>query len=268
MTGIRFGGGMRRLFSLLITPTRIAVFALWLFLTWVFIQSVGSLVADFVSGKLHSLTGYAESDVTKIMSDYLFSLVAAAIIVIGVFLLGRHERPQGRAKLVAAPWARAGGSPAIGVAVPTVAASATATDTTRSTPSVSEQLGNAILAHVESSPSSGRIDFHLSLNPPDLGPVRVQLTLTNQTLSARLVANDPATQQLIQNQMDALRQRLQETGLSLGQFDVSGGSSGSAGQQQQSLLPFADLNDDRSVPVSTVSTSAVPRSVGTIDLVA
>jgi hypothetical protein len=95
-------GGMRRLFSLLSTPTRFVIFTVWLFLAWIVSQSVGSLVADFVSGKLHSLTGYAESDVTKIMSDYLFSLVAAAIIVIGVFLLGGHERPRGRAKLVAA----------------------------------------------------------------------------------------------------------------------------------------------------------------------
>ena len=93
---------MRRLISLLCTPTRILILALWLFLAWIFIQSIGSLVADFVSGKMHSLTGYAKSDVMKIMSDYLFSLVTAAIIVIGVFLLGRHERPQRRAKLAAA----------------------------------------------------------------------------------------------------------------------------------------------------------------------
>jgi len=160
--------------------------------------------------------------------------------------------------------------PEAGVAVTTAPPTAPSTTGVRQIPSVSEQIGNAILARIETSPTSGRIDFHLSLNPPELGPVRVQLTLTDQTLSARVVAHDSATQQLIQNQMDTLRQRLQETtGLSLGQLDVSGGNGGNGGQQQQALLPFPDLSDDRSGPVSTVSTPAVPRTTaGTIDLVA
>ena len=105
-------------------------------------------------------------------------------------------------------------------------------------PPVAEQIGSAIAAHVEGSSTEGRIDFHLSLNPPELGQVRVQLTLTNQTLSARLVAQDGATRELIQSQMDTLRQRLQETGLGLGQLDVSGGGGGgSGGQRQGPFLP-------------------------------
>jgi flagellar hook-length control protein FliK len=101
--------------------------------------------------------------------------------------------------------------------------------------SVAEQIGHAIQTRLESAPDEGRIDFHMSLEPPELGQVRVQLTLTNQTLSARLVAQDDATRQLIQSQMDSLRQRLQETGFGLGQIDVGGG--GSRGGQRQAPLP-------------------------------
>jgi flagellar hook-length control protein FliK len=148
---------------------------------------------------------------------------------------------------------------------PTTPAAAAA----RAATPVAEQIGSAIAARVEVSPSEGRIDFHLTLTPPELGQVRVQLTLTNQTLSARLVAQDGATRQLIQSQMDSLRQRLQDTGLGLGQLDVSGGGSGSGGQRYEPLLPFPDLTGG-AVPQAT-STPVGPVSgtgAGIIDLVA
>lgn len=108
-------------------------------------------------------------------------------------------------------------------------------------PPVAEQIGHAILARIEVATAEGRIDFHLRLDPPELGQVRVQLTLTEQTLTARLVVRDDAARQLVQSQMETLRQRLQETGLSLGQLDVSGdGGGGGRGQRQQPLLPFPD----------------------------
>jgi len=98
--------------------------------------------------------------------------------------------------------------------------------------------------------------------------VHVQLTLSNQTLSARLMAHDDATRQLIQNQMDSLRQRLQDTGLGLGQLDVSGGG-GRGGQRQQTLFPSPYLGG------GTVLTAVAPQSApaalvaaGRVDVVA
>jgi len=133
---------------------------------------------------------------------------------------------------------------------------------------VADQLGDAILAQLDSSPGEGRIDIHLRLDPPELGQVHVQLTLSNQTLSARLMAHDDATRQLIQNQMDSLRQRLQDTGLGLGQLDVSGGG-GRGGQRQQTLFPSPDLGG------GTVLTAVAPQSApaalvaaGRVDVVA
>jgi len=165
--------------------------------------------------------------------------------------------------------------PATGNAMPVGAYGATApqaaatADGSPATPSLAEQIGNAIQAHLEAAPDQGRIDFHLRLDPPELGQVRVQLTLTDQTLTARLVAQDGATRQLIQSQMDTLRQRLQETGLGLGNIDVSGGGSGQGGQRQQPLPPVPDLTAGTAPPQAVLSPPAtIPVAVGRVDLVA
>ncbi len=141
-------------------------------------------------------------------------------------------------------------------------------DVSPAAPSVAEQISSAVQANLESTPDQGRIDFHLRLDPPELGTVRVQLTLSEQTLTARLVAQDRATRQLIQNQMDTLRQRLQETGLGLGHIDVSGGG-GRGGQRQQPLLAFPDLSAGAGpAPPRLTLPVATPVATGRVDVMA
>jgi flagellar hook-length control protein FliK len=168
--------------------------------------------------------------------------------------------------------AKAAPAPTNGGAIGAYAAvqASPAPEPTTPPPPVAEQLSNAILARMDVSAGGGRIDFHLRLDPPELGQVRVQLTMMQQTLSARLVAHDQSTCQLIQSQMDTLRQRLQETGLSLGQFDVSGGGGQGGGQRQQPWLPFPDLGGDAALmPAATPQREVTVRIVtGGIDLVA
>jgi flagellar hook-length control protein FliK len=149
-------------------------------------------------------------------------------------------------------------------------AAAAFTETAGSAPSVAEQIGHAIHARLATAPDDGRIDFHMSLEPPELGQVRVQLTLSSQTLTARLVAQDASTRQLIQSQMDSLRQRLQQTGLGLGQIDVSGGGGNSrGGQRQQPLLPFPDLSGPTAAPRPVAAPRpAAAGLVGGIDVLA
>ena len=86
----------------------------------------------------------------------------------------------------------------IGAYGTTATPAAAATTAGSTAPPVAEQIGHAIQARLETAPDQGRIDFHLSLQPPELGQIRVQLTLSNQTLTARLTAQDGATRQLIQ----------------------------------------------------------------------
>jgi flagellar hook-length control protein FliK len=162
------------------------------------------------------------------------------------------------------------GGLAVGAYMATQAPAGPSADAAHQAPPVAEQITGAIVAHLEVSQTEGRVDFHLRLDPPELGQVRVQLTVTEQTLTARLVARDDATRQLIQSQMDSLRQKLQETGLSLGQLDVSSGGGGrGGGQRQQALLPFPDLTGGG----PTVRTVSPPRqanlvAAGRVDVVA
>jgi len=123
-------------------------------------------------------------------------------------------------------------------------------------PPIAEQISHAILSRMDVAKSEGRIDVSLRLDPPDLGPVRVQITLTEQTLTARLIVHEESARQLVQGQIDGLKQRLAETGLSLGQFDVSGGSGRGQrhGRHQQSLPVFPDLAADaRTQPTAAVA---------------
>jgi flagellar hook-length control protein FliK len=86
---------------------------------------------------------------------------------------------------------------------------------------ISGQIVQELLLHAESASESGRTDFYMRLDPPELGTVRVYLTATDHSLSARLVVSEDATRQLIENQLDSLRAALSQAGISLGQFDVA-----------------------------------------------
>ncbi len=143
-------------------------------------------------------------------------------------------------ELAAAPTAATGNTP-VGVASVNLSQEARPTTAAHATP-IAEQISHAILTHAEVVRSEGRVDFHLHLDPPELGGVRVQLTLTQQTLSARLVVHEAASRQLVQSQIESLRQRLQEMGISVGHFDVAGGGSGKQdgnGGWPRQRLPFS-----------------------------
>lgn len=137
-------------------------------------------------------------------------------------------------------------------------------------PPIAEQVSRAVLVHAEIIRTEGRVEFRLHLEPPELGTVRVQLRLTEQTLSARLIVHDVAAQHLIEGQIESLRQRLMEMGLSVGQFDVS--CDRGNGQQQgdrwarstwpaphEELLPSAldHIPDRPSLTHATLSTTRV-----------
>lgn len=100
--------------------------------------------------------------------------------------------------------------------------------------SPAEQLSRAFVAQAALGNHEGRSDFHLRLQPPQLGSVQIHLTATQHTISARVIVTQEGTQQLIQSQADQLRQSLAESGLVLGSFDVTrdGGGSSQGGRHQ------------------------------------
>lgn len=119
---------------------------------------------------------------------------------------------------------------------------------------VADQLTQAFLTHADVVQQTGRTDFHLRLDPPQLGSVQIHLTATDHTVSARIVVASEGTRQLLQDQSQQLRQGLAQAGLSLGSFDVTrdGGGSHGGGQQPppQTPLPLpASVSTPRSAPV-------------------
>lgn len=71
----------------------------------------------------------------------------------------------------------------------------------------------------------------LRLNPPNLGPMEVRISVSNDQISAVFVSHQPAVREAIEAAMPRLREMLAEGGMSLGNATVS---SDSLPQQQAS----------------------------------
>jgi flagellar hook-length control protein FliK len=96
---------------------------------------------------------------------------------------------------------------------------------------IPDQIAASIIARSELVVREGHTEFHLHLEPPELGSVRVHLTATDRGISARLFVHEPSARQLIQSQLESLRQRLKEAGIAVGRFDVAGNDAGSQKQR-------------------------------------
>ncbi len=60
----------------------------------------------------------------------------------------------------------------------------------------------------------------LTLNPPDLGPVQVVISVHNDLVDTTFVSQNPEVRQALQDGMDNLRQMMGQSGLQLGQANV------------------------------------------------
>jgi Flagellar hook-length control protein FliK len=95
-----------------------------------------------------------------------------------------------------------------------------------------EKIARAIVAQAETTGTDETATVHLLLAVPGLGSVRVHLSVSDHAVSARLVVQEETTQQLLESQVGLLRDRLIESGMTLGRFSVTRDDGGSAGQQQ------------------------------------
>ncbi len=65
----------------------------------------------------------------------------------------------------------------------------------------------------------------IQLQPPDLGPVRIELTLSGESTRVAFSAVQPETRQAIEQSLPILKDLLAERGLTLGDTSVSGGGA-------------------------------------------
>ena len=89
-------------------------------------------------------------------------------------------------------------------------------------------FGGDLAAEVKVMVEGGVQQAELHLNPADLGPIRIQLSLNAQTADISFAAAHSLTREGLAQALPALREMLAGQGLSLGQAGVSSGGSGDA----------------------------------------
>ena len=63
----------------------------------------------------------------------------------------------------------------------------------------------------------------LSLNPPDLGPLQIVLTVDNDQASAMFVSNNADVRQALEAALPRLKEMMADSGISLGNTTISSG---------------------------------------------
>jgi flagellar hook-length control protein FliK len=74
----------------------------------------------------------------------------------------------------------------------------------------------------------------LTLNPPDLGPLQVVLSVTNDQASVTFSANQEEVRQALENALPRLREMMSESGIALGNATVNAGMPDGRQAQEQS----------------------------------
>lgn len=87
------------------------------------------------------------------------------------------------------------------------------------TPGWDNQLGQKIIWMVAGKEQSAA----LTLNPPDMGPMQVVLSVTNDQATVTFSAAQPEVRQALENAMPKLREMLGESGIALGNATVNDG---------------------------------------------
>ncbi|MFZ3088204.1 MAG: flagellar hook-length control protein FliK [Methylotenera sp.] len=102
---------------------------------------------------------------------------------------------------------------------------------------------------------AGEQSATLTLNPPDLGPLQVVIHVHNDQADATFISDNTEVRQALEDGMSNLRDKMSESGIQLGQANVSsGGQSQQAFQQAtQSRLAAQQSNG---TPSSTVAEAA------------
>lgn len=89
------------------------------------------------------------------------------------------------------------------------------------TPGWDQQVGQKVVWMVAGKEQSAS----LTLNPPDMGPMQVVLSVTNDQATVTFSAHQPEVRQALEDAMPKLRDMLGESGIALGNASVNDGSA-------------------------------------------
>jgi flagellar hook-length control protein FliK len=94
------------------------------------------------------------------------------------------------------------------------------------------QVGQKIVYMVGSEDQTAS----LTLNPPDLGPLQVVLSVSNDQANVTFSSNQQEVRQALENALPRLREMMSESGIALGNATVNAGmSNGGQAQQDQAM---------------------------------
>ena len=100
------------------------------------------------------------------------------------------------------------------------------------TPAWDQALGQKIVWMAQ----GGEQTATLTMNPPDLGPMQVVLSVSNNQATVDFTSAQPEVRQALESALPRLREMMGESGVQLGQANVS------AGSQQQQFAGFGGQN--------------------------
>ena len=142
----------------------------------------------------------------------------------------REAALQATAQADASPVAAALAQPAMLEAAEAAAAASESLSARVGTNQWENQVGQKIVYMVGSEEQTAS----LTLNPPDLGPLQVVLSVSNDQASVTFSANQEEVRQALENALPRLREMMSESGIALGNASVNAGMpDGRQAQQDQ-----------------------------------
>jgi flagellar hook-length control protein FliK len=138
-----------------------------------------------------------------------------------------RETAVAREPLAVAALAQA--QPAVMEAVQAAAAAAEGLSAHVGTEAWEKQVGQKVVYMVGSEEQTAS----LTLNPPDLGPLQVVLSVTNDQASVSFSAKQEEVRQALENALPRLREMMSESGITLGNATVNAGMPDGRQAQEQ-----------------------------------
>jgi flagellar hook-length control protein FliK len=96
----------------------------------------------------------------------------------------------------------------------------------------------------------------LTLNPPDLGPMQVVLSVSNDQASVTFSANQEEVRKALEDALPRLREMMSESGIALGNATVNAGTQDQQRQAQQDSSPRGGRNYGSADGVTGTDTAA------------
>jgi hypothetical protein len=107
---------------------------------------------------------------------------------------------------------------------------------------IARAVAPQIVTAIGSAPGSGRIE--LRLDPPELGNVEILLEITDQSLRATVMAERPATNELLRRHGEVLLTQLQQAGFTGIELQFTGNRTGNQGSAHPGDTPRPTFTAD------------------------